>query len=88
MLSRLSSLAWVRESWRVAVKDLDKQGEVGHQPELWRGVWERSGESPLEYQSPAAPWQEKLTQAGQDWVQLKSWVAPLPAQVQSGDQVQ
>ena len=88
MISRMSSLECMRESLRLALKELDKQVEVGQRPEFWRGLWERYVESQLDYKSPEATWQEKLKQAGQDLVQLKSWVATLPAQVQSGDKVQ
>jgi transposase len=88
MISRMSSLECVRESLRLALKELDKQLEVGQRPEFWRGWWERYRESQLDYKSPEATVQEKLQQAGQDLVQLKSWVATLPAQVQSGDKVQ
>lgn len=88
MSSRRSSLEWVRASLRLALQELDTQLEVGHRPELWRGLGERCRESQLDDKSPAATLPAQWKQAGQDLVQLKSWVATLPAQGQPGDKVQ
>jgi transposase len=74
MIAKMSRLECVRESIRLALKELD--GMVGdrQRPEFWEVLWERYVESKLDYRTSEVELKNKMQQAGEDIQRLRKWV--------------
>jgi transposase len=74
LVSRMSRLDCVRESLRLALRELD--GSVGAEarPVFWLELWERYVESQLDYRASSEALGRKLTEAGTDTARLLAWV--------------
>ena len=70
----MSRLECVRESMRLALKDLDGVLGEGQRPEFWGVLWERYVESKLDYRTPEVELRNKMQQAGEDIQRLREWV--------------
>ena len=75
LVSRMSRLDCVRESLRLALKELEGRPRPKTRPSLWGTLWERYVESQVDYRASAAirssaSWSE----AGSDVWQLLEWV--------------
>jgi transposase len=74
MIAKMSRLECVRESIRLALKELDLiLGESQH-PEFWGILWERYVESKLDYKAPEVELRNKMQQAGEDIQRLRKWL--------------
>jgi transposase len=74
MIAKMSRLECVRESIRLALKELDGiLGESGR-PEFWEMLWERYVESKLDYKTPEVELKKKMQQAGEDIQRLRRWL--------------
>jgi len=73
LVSRMSRLDCVRESLRLALRELD--GSVGAEarPAFWLELWERYVESQLDYRASSEALGRKLTEAGTDTARLLAW---------------
>jgi len=74
MIAKMSRLECVRESIRLALKELD--GMVGdrQRPEFWEVLWERYVASKLDYRTSEVELKNKMWQAGEDIQRLRKWV--------------
>ncbi len=74
MIAKMSRLECVRESMRLALKELDGILGEGQRPEFWGVLWERYVESKLDYKTPEVELRNKMQQAGEDIQRLRRWV--------------
>ena len=74
MIAKMSRLECVRESIRLALKELDGILGEGQRPEFWGILWERYVESKLDYKTPEVELRNKMQQAGEDIQRLREWV--------------
>jgi len=74
MIAKMSRLECVRESIRLALKELDGILGEGQRPEFWGILWERYVESKLDYKTPEVELRNKMQQAGEDIHRLRKWV--------------
>ncbi len=88
-VSRMSRLECVRETLRLALKEVEPLTPVGTRPEWWAPVWERYVESKLDYRTQTNVLQEKMVQAGIDATRLLEWArAAQDPGLAGGEQVQ
>jgi hypothetical protein len=88
-VSRMSRLDCVRESLRLALKEIGTKLSPVQQPEWWSILWERYVDSQTDYRASVETLARKLVEAGQDGQRLLSWVAEEPgSQWAPGKQVQ
>lgn len=89
LVARMSRLECVRETLRLALKELDSQAPAFAKPAWWPLLWERYVASKLDYHTEAAALKEKMNQAGADALTLLQWVATLSdVSVAQGRQMQ
>lgn len=72
-LSRMSRLESVRETLRLALRELQAKTDSANRPEFWAGLWERYVETALDYRTESSALQAKMSQAGEDAAQLLKW---------------
>jgi transposase len=89
LVSRMSRLECVRETLRLALKELEQSAGAFGQPSFWGTMWERYVDNKLDYRMDTAGYKTKMDQAGQDGEQLLEWVKKLSdAKVKQGAQVE
>src|SRR4030066_1218380 len=74
MIAKMSRLECVRESIRLALRELDGILGESEGPEFWEVLWERYVESKLDYRTPEVELRNKMRQAGEDIQRLRRWV--------------
>ena len=88
-VSRMSRLECVRESLRLALRELEGTTAGRPRPDWWPTLWERYVETKLDYRVEASVLRQKMSAAGGDAAQVLAWVEALadtgPA---AGQQVQ
>jgi len=88
-VAKMSRLDCVRESLRLALKELEEGLPVEGRPGLWVGLWERYVESQVDYRVSAETLGRKLAEAGTDVWQLLEWLGQAEAsRAASGPQVE
>lgn len=88
-ISRMSRLECVRESLRLALKELEEVGAEGARPPFWTELWDRYVDSKLDYRAEVSVLQDKMIQAGKDAAQLLDWVKQLACpELSQGEQLQ
>jgi Transposase DDE domain/Transposase domain (DUF772) len=73
-VARMSRLDCVRESLRLALKELEETLGAAGRPRFWVGLWERYVESQVDYRAGAETLARKLAEAGADVWQLLEWL--------------
>ena len=73
-VSRMSRLDCVRESLRMALKEIGQKLPPTEQPEWWSMLWDRYVDSQTDYRASVETLTRKLVEAGQDAQRLLSWV--------------
>jgi hypothetical protein len=87
-VSRMSRLECVRETLRLALRELETTAGSLPRPDWWSVLWERYVESKLDYRTEMAVLRQKMTAAGTDMAQLLAWVRQLSEAVpRDGEQV-
>jgi transposase len=74
MITKMSRLECVRESLRLALKELDGMLGESQRPEFWEVLWERYVENKLDYRTPEIELKDKMQQAGGDIQRLRRWL--------------
>ncbi len=74
MIAKMSRLECVRESIRLALRELDLIFGESQRPEFWEMLWERYVESKLDYKTPEVELKNKMEQAGEDIQRLRKWL--------------
>ena len=74
MIAKMSRLECVRETIRLALRELDLILGEGERPEYWEVLWERYVESKLDYKTPGVELKNKMQQAGEDIQRLRKWL--------------
>lgn len=87
LVARISLLELLRETTRLALKELQRQSGLAHPP-FWTSLWERYVESKLDYRLEDAALRDKQLQAGQDVTLLLAWANEQGTAVTEGRQVQ
>ena len=77
LVARMSRLENVRETLRLALKELALSTVAFGKPNWWTEVWERYVGSKLDYRTPARVLIEKMGQAAVDGLRLLGWVQAL-----------
>ena len=75
MIAKMSRLECVRESIRLALRELDLILGESPRPAFWEMLWERYVESKLDYKTPEVELKKKMQQAGEDIQRLQKWLA-------------
>ena len=88
VVSRMGTLECVRESVRLALEELAEVLNEGQRPECWNRLWERYVDSQLDYKASAETLKQKTTQAGEDVLELRTWLAAQPDAWRQGEKVQ
>ena len=88
-VSRMSRLDCVRESMRLALKEIGATLPAPEQPPWWPLLWDRYVDSQTDYRASLETLARKFVEAGQDAQQLLSWAAQEPgSQWAAGKRVQ
>ena len=74
MIAKMSRLECVRESIRLALKELDLILGESQRPEFWDILWERYVGSKLDYKTQEVELKNKMQQAGEDIQRLGKWL--------------
>jgi len=77
-VSRMSRLDCVRESLRLALKEISEKLALTEQPEWWLVLWERYVDTQTDYRASVETLARKLVEAGQDAQRLLNWLASAP----------
>jgi transposase len=77
-VSRMSRLECVRETLRLALRELEDTVGSQPRPEWWTVLWERYVETKLDYRTENTVLGQKMNTAGLDAAQLLAWVRQLP----------
>ena len=77
-VSRMSRLDCVRESLRLALKEIGAKLPTTEQPPWWPRLWDRYVDSQTDYRACLETLARKFVEAGQDAQQLLSWAAEEP----------
>jgi hypothetical protein len=86
-VSRMSRLDCVRESLRLALKELHETLSAADRPAAWSRWWERYVESQTDYRATAETLLRKLVEAGTDTQALLAWLAQVQEATGQGPQV-
>jgi len=78
-VAKMSRLDCVRESLRLALKELEEGVPAEARPGFWVGLWERYVESQVDYRVSAEALGRKLAEAGTDAWQLLEWLGQAKA---------
>ena len=73
-VAKMSRLDCVRESLRLALKELEEGLPAEARPGFWVGLWQRYVESQVDYRVSAETLGRKLAEAGTDAWQLLEWL--------------
>lgn len=76
-VSRMSRLECVRESLRLALRELESTTTGWPRPEWWPTLWERYVETKLDYRVEVSVLRQKMNTAGADAAQVLAWVKAL-----------
>lgn len=88
-VARMSRLDCVRETLRLALKELEGALTPGTRPNFWLGLWERYVESQTDYRAGSETLARKLAESGTDVWQLLEWLRePARCALAAGQQVQ
>jgi hypothetical protein len=88
-VARMSRLDCVRESLRLALKELEGALPPEARPNFWLGLWERYVESQTDYRAGSETLARKLAESGTDAWQLLEWLRePARCALTAGQQVQ
>jgi hypothetical protein len=88
-VARMGRLDCVRETLRMALKELEERTSVEVRPKFWAGLWERYVDSPVDYRASAETLGRKLAEAGSDcWLVLQWLSEPVQAEQAAGVQAQ
>jgi len=88
-VARMSRLDCVRESLRLALKELEGALTPETRPLFWLGLWERYVESQTDYRAGSETLARKLAEAGTDAWQLLEWLGePARSALAAGQQAQ
>lgn len=87
LVARLSLTELLRETLRLALKELHAKADL-ERPPFWAALWERYVESKIDWRLDEATLKEKQLQAGQDITLLLAWAAGQDAAVARGRQMQ
>lgn len=88
-VSRMSRLDCVRETLRLALKEIAETLPPQEQPTWWLVLWERYVDTQTDYRASVETLARKLVEAGQDTRRLLDWLANTPdAKWAQGKQVQ
>lgn len=74
-VAKMNRLDCVRESMRLALKELEEVIPAQERPPFWVRLWERSVESQVDYRASAGTLGRKLGEAGADAWQLLEWLS-------------
>ncbi len=77
-VSRMSRLDCVRESLRLALKEIGAKLPPTEQPDWWSILWDRYVDSQTDYRASVQTLARKLVEAGQDAQRLLGWLAEQP----------
>jgi hypothetical protein len=77
LVARMSRLECVRETLRLALKELDQNAGLFAKPAWWTELWERYVSTQLDYRTEAPELKTKMDQAGVDGLRLLDWVQSL-----------
>jgi transposase len=88
LVARMGTLECVRESLRLALEELAEAVNEGQRPEFWNRLWERYVDSQLDYKASAETLKQKMTQAGEDVLELRTWLALQPEGLRQGETVE
>lgn len=88
LVSRMSTLECVRESLRLALEELAEVVNEPQRPEFWSRLWERYVDSQLDYRASGETLKQKQIQAGEDLLELRSWLAAQPEALRGGEKVE
>jgi hypothetical protein len=78
----------VRESLRLALEELAEGVNEPQRPEFWSRLWERYVDSQLDYRARGETLKQKQIQAGEDLLELRSWLAAQPEALRQGEKVE
>ena len=88
-VARMSRLDCVRESLRLALKELEGALPPEARPVCWGGLWERYVESQTDYRASSETLARKLVESGTDAGQLLEWLRqPARSEWAAGPQAQ
>ena len=88
-VARMSRLDCVRETLRLALKELEGALTPEARPIFWLGLWERYVESQTDYRAGSETLARKLAESGTDAWQLLEWLRePARGALAAGQQVQ
>jgi len=88
-VARMSRLDCVRESLRLALKELEGVLTPEVRPGFWVGLWERYVESQTDYRAGSETLARKLAESGTDAWQLLEWLRqPTRSELARGPQAQ
>lgn len=87
LVARLSLTELLRETLRLALKELQARADL-RRPPFWPVLWERYVESKIDWRLDEATLREKQLQAGQDITLLLAWAGQQQPAVSQGKQVQ
>jgi len=88
-VASMSRLDCVRESLRLALKELEGAVPPEARPVLWIGLWERHVESQIDYRVGSETLARKLAESGADAWQLLAWLRdPARSALAAGAQAQ
>jgi hypothetical protein len=88
-VSRMSRLDCVRETLRLALREISQILPSAEQPSWWLLLWERYVDTQTDYRASVETLARKLAEAGQDTRRLLDWLAGMPqAKWGRGKQVQ
>jgi DDE family transposase/transposase-like protein DUF772 len=73
-VSRMSRLDCVRESLRLALKEIADKLPPAQRPEWWSSLWDRYVDSQTDYRASLETLARKLIEAGQDAQRLLDWL--------------
>jgi len=76
-VSRMSRLECVRESLRLALRELETTSTDLPRPDWWPTLWERYVETKLDYRVEISVLRQKMNAAGADAAQVLAWVKAL-----------
>ena len=77
-VSRISRLDCVRESLRLALKEVSEKLPVNQRPEWWAILWDRYVDTQTDYRASVETLARKLVEAGEDARRLLNWLKGAP----------
>jgi transposase len=87
LVSRMGRLDCVRETLRLALKELEGVTPSQERPKFWETLWERYVDSQVDYRSSAETLKRKMADAGSDcWLVLEWLSGPGQAKRAAGEQ--